>query len=225
MNLGDRVKETSITTGTGAFSLDGAVSGYVAFSSVLSDGQITFYCIENGADFEVGQGTFASAGNTLARNEVFASTNSGSLVDWAGGTKRVFITVPAAFAKRSLPLIFTASSAVAKGQLVAMSSSGQVAPASRADDLQIIGVARDDASAGVSVLVDASPGNLYTCKFSVAPSSSDIGSLVYLTGASGEFTITPPTTSGRVYAAGTLTTSGSSLANVLYNPRPIVTIA
>ena len=225
MNLGDRVKETSTTTGTGAFALGGAVSGYVAFSSVLADGQITFYCIENGADFEVGQGTYASAGNTLARDEVFASTNSGAKVDWSGGTKRIFITVPADFAKRSLPLVFTASSAVSKGQLVAIASSGEVAPASRADELEIVGVARNDASAGASVLVDAAPGNSYLCKFSIAPTSSDIGSPVYLTGSSGETTITTPTTTGRVFATGTLLTSGSTLANVLYYPRQIVTIA
>ena len=225
MNLGDRVKETSTTTGTGAVSLAGAVTGFVAFSSVLSNGQITFYCIENGTDFEVGQGTYTSAGNTLARNEVFASTNLGSLVDWSEGTKRVFITVPADFAKRSLPLVYIASVAISKGQLCTLNSSNEVSPASVADDLTVIGVARSDASAGDSVLIDAAPGNEYICKFTIAPTSSDVGSRVFLTGSSGEFTITPPTVSGRVFLCGTLTSSGSTLSNVLFNPRLLVELA
>jgi hypothetical protein len=225
MNLGDRVKETSTSTGTGAFALAGAVSGYVTFSSVLSDGQITFYCIENGTDFEVGQGTYVSASDSLSRNEIFASTNSSAKVNWSGGTKRVFITVPADFAKRSLPLIFTAGAAISKGQLCTLNSSNEVSPASVADDLTVIGVARADAGAGSSVLIDAAPGNEYVCKFSLAPASSDVGRRVFLTGTSGEFTITPPTVSGRVFLCGTLTTSGSTLSNVLFNPRLLVELA
>lgn len=224
MNLGDRVKETSTTTGTGAVSLAGAVTGFVAFSSVLSNGQITFYCIENGTDFEVGQGTYSTAGNTLARDEVFASTNSGALLDWGEGTKRVFITIPATFAARSMPLVYTAAAAISQGQLLAQNAGGEVAPASRADELQVIGVARADASPGQSVLIDSAPGNLYTVKLDVSPSSSDIGSRCFLTSSSGELTLSSPTTSGRVFSAGTLTTSGSTLVKVLYNPRQLVTI-
>tara|TARA_R110002020_G_scaffold25133_4_gene81904 strand:+ start:237 stop:914 length:678 start_codon:yes stop_codon:yes gene_type:complete len=225
MNLGDRVKETTTTTGTGALSLAGAVSGFVSFSSVLTDGQITFYCIENGAGFEVGQGTYSTAGDTLARDDVFASTNGGALVDWSGGTKRVFITIPAVFADRSMPLIYTAAGAISRGQLVALNSDGEVSPASRSDDLGIIGVARADTSAGAAVLVDAAPGNIYTCKIDLAPASSDVGKQVYLTTSAGELTISAPTTTGRVFAAGILATSGALLVNVLYLPRPIASIA
>ena len=45
--IGDRVKETSTTTGTGAFSLDGAETGFQTFSSVIGDGNETFYCIQH----------------------------------------------------------------------------------------------------------------------------------------------------------------------------------
>jgi len=93
----DRVKETTSTTGTGALTLGGAVANFVAFSSVLSDGDTTYYAIVddgNGA-FEVGLGTYASAGTTLTRTTVLASSNSGSAVDLQAGTKNVFITYPA----------------------------------------------------------------------------------------------------------------------------------
>lgn len=39
----DRVKETTTSPGTGAFTLNGAVAGYRAFSSVMADGDHCFY--------------------------------------------------------------------------------------------------------------------------------------------------------------------------------------
>ena len=93
----DRVKETTTTTGTGAISLDGAVANFQAFSAVLSDADTTYYAIidNTSSDFEVGLGTYASSGNTLTRTTVLESSNSGSAVDFAAGTKNVFIAYPA----------------------------------------------------------------------------------------------------------------------------------
>lgn len=92
----DRVKVTSTTTGTGTFSLGSPESGYQAFSAVLSDGDQTFYTIANDPadEWEVGIGTFNSA-NTLSRDIVLDSSNSGSLVNFQSGDKLVFITYPA----------------------------------------------------------------------------------------------------------------------------------
>lgn len=92
----DRVKETTTTTGTGAVSLAGAESNFVTFSSVLSDGDTTYYGIvdSNNTAFEVGLGTYASSGNTLTRTTVFASSNSGSAVDLQAGSKIVFCAYP-----------------------------------------------------------------------------------------------------------------------------------
>jgi hypothetical protein len=93
----DRVKETTTTTGTGAISLGGAVTNFQAFSSVLSDADTTYYAIidVSNSAFEVGLGTYASSGNTLTRTTVLESSNSGSAVDFAAGTKNVFIAYPA----------------------------------------------------------------------------------------------------------------------------------
>jgi hypothetical protein len=90
----DRVKETTTTTGTGTITLAGAVSGFQAFS-VIGDGNETFYTIAGGGEFEVGIGTYTSSGTTLSRDTVLDSSNSGSLVDFAAGTKDVFVTYPA----------------------------------------------------------------------------------------------------------------------------------
>ena len=50
----DRVKETSTTTGTEDFTLDGLETGFRAFSDVFAVGDETFYTIEDDSGaFEV----------------------------------------------------------------------------------------------------------------------------------------------------------------------------
>jgi hypothetical protein len=94
--VADRVQETSTTTGTGDFTLAGAVVGYQTFSSVLSTADTTYYTIadQGGANWEVGLGTFTSP-STLARTTILSSSNAGSAVNFTAGTKNVFITYPA----------------------------------------------------------------------------------------------------------------------------------
>ena len=93
--VNDRVKETSTTTGTGTFTLDGAVLGFETFSSAIGNTNTTYYAIVNTADgeFEVGLGTVGAG--TLARTTIISSSNSDSAVDFAAGTKNVFVTLPA----------------------------------------------------------------------------------------------------------------------------------
>jgi hypothetical protein len=94
--VADRVKETSTTTGTGTFTLAGAVTGFASFS-VIGNGNTTYYTIagQSGSEWEVGIGTYTSSGTTLSRDVVLASSNSGSLVNFSAGTKDVFVTYPA----------------------------------------------------------------------------------------------------------------------------------
>jgi hypothetical protein len=94
--LADRVKETTVTTGTGNIALGGAITNFETFSANLSNGDTTYYAIvdnTNGA-FEVGLGTYNSSGNTLSRS-VIASSNSNNAVTLGSGTKEVFITAAA----------------------------------------------------------------------------------------------------------------------------------
>lgn len=93
----DRVRETTTTTGTSAFVLAGAVTGYVAFSAVMANADTTFYAavdITRG-DWETGVGTYVSSTNSLARTLVLASSNAGAAVVFAAGAKYVFLTQPA----------------------------------------------------------------------------------------------------------------------------------
>lgn len=89
----DRVQETSTTTGTGTFTLAGAVSGFQSFSAI-GNGNTTYYAIVGGTEWEVGLGTYTSAGTTLSRDTVLASS-TGSKVSFSAGTKNVFVTYPA----------------------------------------------------------------------------------------------------------------------------------
>lgn len=96
--VADRVKETSTTTGTGTFTLAGAVTGFQSFAAV-GNGNTTYYCIasQSANEWEVGLGTYTSAGTTLARTTVLSSSNAGSLVNFSAGTKDVFVTYPSGY--------------------------------------------------------------------------------------------------------------------------------
>ena len=91
---GDRAAETSTTTGTGTYTLAGAVTGFETFASV-GDGNLTYYCCTDGTDFEVGVGTYTASGTTLARTTILQSSNSDAAVNWGAGTRTVFCTLPA----------------------------------------------------------------------------------------------------------------------------------
>lgn len=98
LKWGDRVAETSTTTGTGAFTLAAALTGYRRFSAVCSTNDTIYYVIfavdANGnpsGDWETGLGTYSSA-DTLTRTTPVASTNGGAAVNFAAGTKWVLLT-------------------------------------------------------------------------------------------------------------------------------------
>ena len=94
--LADRIRETTTTAGTGTITLAGAVTGYRSFATI-GNGNTTYYTIagQNTSEWEVGIGTYTSAGTTLSRTTVLASSNAGSLVTFSAGTKDVFVTYPA----------------------------------------------------------------------------------------------------------------------------------
>jgi hypothetical protein len=93
--INDRVKETSTTTGTGTFTLNGAETGFETFSTAIGNTNTTYYAISlrGGSEFEVGLGTVAAG--TLARTTIISSSNSDNAVDFSAGTKDVFCTLPA----------------------------------------------------------------------------------------------------------------------------------
>ena len=91
---GDRVKDTTTTTGTGDITLSGtAPTGFRTFAASMAVGDNCYYCIEGGAEWEVGYGTL-SASTTLVRSRILKSSNADALVSFSAGTKNVFVDAP-----------------------------------------------------------------------------------------------------------------------------------
>ena len=66
--INDRVKETSTTTGTGALTFAGAVSGFETFSAGIGNSNTTYYAVVNTdtpTEWEVGLGTLAGDSSTI----------------------------------------------------------------------------------------------------------------------------------------------------------------
>lgn len=120
--LADRVKETTTTTGTGTVTLAGASTGFQSFSAI-GNGNTTYYTIagQSTSEWEVGIGTYTSAGTTLSRTTVLSSSNSGSLVNFSAGTKDVFVTQPSSrtvYVGASDQTIYGANNAQGNGGLL-----------------------------------------------------------------------------------------------------------
>ena len=94
--LFDRVKETSNTSGTGTIVLAGAVTGYQSFA-VVGNANTTYYTIadQQGANWEVGIGTYYTGNVSLARTTIIASSNANAVVNFTNATHDVFVTYPA----------------------------------------------------------------------------------------------------------------------------------
>lgn len=75
---------TTATTGTGTMTLGVAKAGYLTFAEAgIANADTVSYVIIDGNDFEMGIGTYTSAGTTLSRDTVLVSKISGT----AGTTK------------------------------------------------------------------------------------------------------------------------------------------
>jgi len=93
----DRVLETSTTTGTGNFTIAGAVAGFRTFASAYAVGDIFPYAIEavdaSGnptGEYECGNGTLLTS-STFSRDHIDTSSNAGALVNFSAGTKYVYV--------------------------------------------------------------------------------------------------------------------------------------
>ena len=87
-----RVRETTLTAGTGTYSLEGAVVGCEGFVAGVGNGQTCIYCCTDEVNWEVGVGTITDAvPDTLARTEIIQSSNADAAVNWGAGEKQLFV--------------------------------------------------------------------------------------------------------------------------------------
>lgn len=105
----DRCRETTTSTGTGPVTLGGAEAMHRAFSTGLSNADTTYFIIaaRDGSGWELALGTYTSASNSLSRDSVVASSNSGASVSFGAGVKDVMSAWPGAlypiFSARDVP--------------------------------------------------------------------------------------------------------------------------
>ncbi len=161
LKMRDRVKETTTTVGTGAYTLGGATTGFRAFGAVLSNADTCYYVCTDGVSWETGLGTYTHSiktGHQLARTTIYASSNSGSAVNWSAGTRDIFQSYPAegllftannlseligtrTLVLANLGLLPSSQSGGANGQVVRLSSADAWVAASRADTVdQLVGL-------------------------------------------------------------------------------------
>lgn len=94
----DSIKDQTTTTGTGTITIAGvAPSGYRTFAAAHTTGSTVRYRISgpSNVEWEVGEGIWTSATNTLTRATVFASSNANALVNFSAGIKSVMTTATA----------------------------------------------------------------------------------------------------------------------------------
>jgi hypothetical protein len=97
-DLQDAVGDTTSTTGTSDFVIDGvALTGCVSFASALTNGLTYGYRCETSdkTSWEVGSGTWTSATSTLSRTTVSRSSNGNAKVSFAAGAKSIGIVIQA----------------------------------------------------------------------------------------------------------------------------------
>ena len=134
----DRVLETSTTTGTGAFDLLGAVTGFQAFSAVCATSDTCYYSIYAvnasgvpSGEWETGLGTY-SAASQLTRTTPAESSNAGAEVNFSAGTKYVMIG-PIASGGTSLSALTGDVTATGPGTAAATIANNAVSNAKLAD--------------------------------------------------------------------------------------------
>ena len=210
--IADRVRETSTTTGTGNFTLAGAVTGYQTFDAVLDTSDTTYYTIadQSGANFEVGIGTF-TAPATLARTTILSSSNGGSVVTFGAGTKDVFISLPASKTVQSFsagstgltPSTASFGAVALAGTLVATNGGTGQSSYTIGDLLYASG------STALSKLADIATGNaLISGGVATAPSWGKIGLTTHISGTLG--VANGGTGTSTAFTAGSVVFAGAS---------------
>lgn len=212
--IADRVKETSTTTGTGALTLAGAESKYVAFSSVMAAGDTCYYAIVNrdAAEWEVGLGTYNT---TLARTTVLASSNAGSAVNLSAGTKEVMLVLAAAgviAAERAIILGVTqASHGFAVGNAVYHTGSAWAkAKADAVGTAEALGI--------VSSVPDTGTAQITMAGYISGLSGLTAGTVYFLSDSTaGALTATEPSTEG--YVSKPMLVALSTTTGIVINYR------
>ena len=106
MFYADLIQESCTTTGTGALTMGGAVTGYRAWSNVPSGTVVNYRIGIPGvnSEWEIGQGTWTT---TLSRDIVLESSNANALVSLSQATRVALVQVAQTIADLSMTSALT----------------------------------------------------------------------------------------------------------------------
>jgi hypothetical protein len=96
--IADRVKESTLSVGTGTITLGGPEGGFQSFSAGIGVGNSTYYTIFDPEfqEYETGIGTvIAGTPQSLSRDQVLSSSNENNKVNFGSSKKLVFCSMPA----------------------------------------------------------------------------------------------------------------------------------
>jgi len=198
--VADRVQETTTTTGTGTITLAGAVSGFQSFATI-GNANTTYYCVTSGTAWEVGIGTYTSAGTTLARTTILASSAAGAAITLAG-TSNVFCVYPAAQA------VYEDASGIVSGYPISGGSINSTpigATTASTGAFTTLSASSTVSGTGFSTYLASPPAIGGTAAAAGAFTTLSASSTVSGTGFS-TYLASPPAIGGTAAAAGTFTT-------------------
>lgn len=112
--LANRAVQTSTSIGTGTLSLDAPATGLQSIVSAIGDGHdAPAFILNTDGEWEASRITVtAGTPDTITRGEVFESTNGGAKVNFAAGTKTIWIGPVA-----QLMIMFASAPTLADGQV------------------------------------------------------------------------------------------------------------
>jgi hypothetical protein len=220
LKLADRVQETTATTGTSTLALAGPTLQYQSFVSGIGTGNKTIYCIEsgNGTDWEVGVGTVTSGTpNTLSRDVILASTNSGAAISLTG-TSLVFCPMGTGLTLGALTVFAVlASEAISAGAFINIyNNSGTInVRNAKADDPAKFAVGFSPLAIG-----NGAVGFILFFGLNSAITVATPASQVWLSDSvAGSFQTSAPTTAGHIIQSLGPAVDG---VGIIFHPGPTV---
>lgn len=207
--LADRVLESSVSAGTGVFTLVGPVLGFRAFSAVCAVTDTMPYYIEAvdtvgrpTGEWEYGLGTY-SAANQLTRTTVRGSSNAGLTVAFAAGTKLVGLGIAAPNSTATRLEWRDALSVYSKAEVDALIAASIVPSASETEQGKVERLTTSEARAGTDTTRYHSAATLKAAQI-------QLGTAVIASGTSIDFTDIPAWAKRVTVLFSALSTNGSS---------------
>lgn len=93
--LGDRIRETTSTTGLGTISLGGASTGYKTFVQGIGSGNTAVFLETDGTTWEIWRGVVTAGSPDTLTKVTLIDSSTGSAINWGAGTKTVADVVSA----------------------------------------------------------------------------------------------------------------------------------